>query len=93
MRGLPEANPWSLEIRFLRFSFFHQLPLFFGVRSTVAPDLAMLIRMLEEGGHDDVPREIQRDMASFLLDCGEADTRQRDRLQRLHGVLAAARIP
>jgi len=90
-RGLPEANPRSLEIRFLRFSFFRQLPLFFGVRSTVAPDLALLIGMLEEGGHDDVPPDIQRAMAAYLLGCGEADSRQLDRLRRLNGLPAAAR--
>jgi hypothetical protein len=86
MRDLPEANPKSLEIRFLRFSFFYQVPPFFGVRSTVAPDLATLIRMLEEGGDDELPREIQRDIVAYLLGCGQADRQQQDRLQRLGAV-------
>jgi len=93
MRRLPEDNPGSLEIRFLRFSFFRQLPLFFGVRSTVGPDLAALLRMLEEGIDADVPPEIQRDMISYLLDCGEANRDQLDRLQRVRDALAAAPNP
>ena len=92
MRNLPEANPGSIEIRFLRFSFFSQVPPFFGVRSTVAPDLATLIRMLEEGSDDDVPRDIERDIVAYLLDCGQADRQQLSRLQRLRGLLEAARI-
>jgi hypothetical protein len=89
LRGLPEANPQSLEIRFLRFSFFRQLPLFFGVRSTVRPDLEVLIRMLEEGGHDDVPAEIQRSITSYLLDCGEADRAQMERLRSVRRAFSA----
>jgi hypothetical protein len=90
LRQLPESYPQSLEIRFLRFSFFRQLPLFLGVRSTVRPDLAVLIRMLEEGGHDDVPPGIQRSIASYLLDCGEADGGQKERLRNLKRIPAAS---
>ena len=89
MRRLPEDNPGSLEIRFLRFSFFRELPLFFGVRSTVAPDLTALLRMLEEKNDPDVPPDIQRDMISFLIDCGEANRDQGERLRRLRQALTA----
>jgi hypothetical protein len=91
LRDLPEANPRSIEIRFLRFSFFRQLPLFFGVRSTVGPDLEVLIRMLEEGGHDDLPAEIQRSITSYLLDCGEADRGQMERLRSVRRTLSVDR--
>jgi hypothetical protein len=93
MRNLPEANPRNIEILFLRFSFFYQVPPFFGVHSTVAPDLVTLIRLLEDGGHDELPREIQRDIVVYLLGCGQADRQQLDRLQRLRGLLEAAGIP
>jgi hypothetical protein len=83
MRRLPEDNPGSLEIRFLRFCFFRQLPLFFGVRSTLGPDLAELIRMLETGADPDVPLEVRRDMVSYLIGCREADRAQIERLQQL----------
>ena len=89
MHRLPEDNPESLEIRFLRFSFFRELPLFFGVRSTVAPDLTALLRMLEEKNDPDVPPDIQRDMISFLIDCGEANRDQGERLRRLRQALTA----
>ncbi len=89
MRRLPEDNPGNLEIRFLRFSFFRQLPLFFGVRSTVGPDLVALIRMLEEGSDDEVPPAIQRDMVTYLLDCAEASRDQLDRLRQVRDLLEA----
>ncbi len=81
--SLPEENPASLEIRFLRFSFFHQIPVFFGVRSTVAPDLRILISMLEAHKYENVPIDIQRAMVVYLLDRGEADRSQVTRLRAL----------
>ena len=93
MRRLPEDNPGSLEIRFLRFSFFRQLPLFFGVRSTVGPDLETLIGMLEKGSDDDVPPAIRRDMVTYLLDCTEAGRDQLDRLRQVRDLLEAAPDP
>lgn len=93
MRRMPEDNPGSLEIRFLRFSFFHQLPLFFGVRSTVGPDFTVLLRMLEEKNDTEVPPDIQRDMISFLIDSGEANRDQLERLHRLREALTSAPDP
>jgi hypothetical protein len=93
IRRLPEDNPASLEIRFLRFSFFRQLPAFFGVRSTVGPDLEALVTMLEEGADPDVPRKIQGDIVVYLLDCREADLAQLQRLQRLRAAFAAGPEP
>jgi hypothetical protein len=86
MRGLPDDG--SLEVLFLRFSFFHQIPPVFGVRSWVAPDLERLIAMLEERRYDEVPAQVQRDMAQYVAGCGEADASQRARLRRLDAELA-----
>lgn len=83
LKDLPERNPESLEILFLRFSFFHQIPFFFGVRSTVSPDLSRLIVMLEERAFDEVPRKIQKDIVGYLIGCGEAGRAQKERLQAL----------
>jgi hypothetical protein len=93
MRRLPEDSPRSIEIRFLRFSLFRQLPLFFGVRSTVRPDLEALIRLLEEGSDDEVPPAIQRDIVTFLLDCTEASQDQLGRLRQVRGLLEATPSP
>jgi hypothetical protein len=82
-RGLREENPGSMEILFLRFSFFHQIPPIFGVRSFVAPDLEGLVRMLEERRYEEVPPAIQRDMAAYITECGEANADQLARLRRL----------
>ena len=93
MRTLPEDNPGSLEIRFLRFSLFRQLPLFFGVRSTVGPDLETLIGMLEKGSDNDVPQAIRRDMVTYLLDCTEASRDQLGRLRQVRDLLKAPPDP
>jgi hypothetical protein len=85
LRYLPEKNPGSLEILFLRFSLFHQIPGFFGLRPTVGPDLDRLIRMLEGGVDPAVTTDIRRDIIVYLLGCGEANAVQ---IQRLEAVLA-----
>ncbi|HVO40571.1 MAG TPA: hypothetical protein VMV03_16175 [Spirochaetia bacterium] len=81
LRDLPERNPGSLEILFLRFSLFHQVPGFFGLRHTVGPDLGRLVSMLESGADPAVPPDIRRDMVLYLLGCGEADAAQIGRLE------------
>ncbi|HVP20025.1 MAG TPA: hypothetical protein VMU36_13620 [Spirochaetia bacterium] len=83
LRELPEKNPESLEILFLRFSLFHQVPSFFGVRSTVSPDLERLIVILEAHLDEQVPVDIQRAMATYLRACGEADRFQAARLEEV----------
>jgi hypothetical protein len=83
LRTLPEENPSNPEILFLRFTLFRQLPGFFGVRSTVAPDLERLVALLELRSFDQVPQEIQRYIAGYLLGCSEASAAQRARLEPL----------
>jgi len=83
LRELPRKAPGDPEVLFLRFSLFHQLPPFFGVRSTVVPDLENLIALLELRRYDDVPQDIQRSMAVYLSQTGLADRAQAERLRRL----------
>ena len=83
LRDLPREVPRDPEVLFLRFSLFHQLPPFFGVRSTVGPDLENLIALLELRRYDEVPPDIQRSMAVYLSESGLADRAQAERLRRL----------
>ncbi len=82
-RDLVEANPDSLEIRFLRFTLYSRLPPFFGVRPLVSADLPVLVALLERERYDDVPSQVQRAMAAYLLENAELDRRARERLEKL----------
>lgn len=83
LRDLPRQAARDPEVLFLRFSLFHQLPPFFGVGSTVDPDLERLIELLELRAYDEVPRDIQRSMAVYLATSGLPDHDQAERLRRL----------
>ena len=87
IRELPASDPYDLEIRFLRFSLFSQLPVFFGVRSSVAPDLAKLIDSLEAARYEQVPRDVQGAMVTYLLGSGIPDQPQIRRLEALRARL------
>jgi hypothetical protein len=80
---LVETNPDNVEIRFLRFALFSQLPFFFGVRAYVSTDLAALVEQLEMQRYDDVPPDIQSAIMVYLLANAELDRDRRERLQRL----------
>jgi hypothetical protein len=82
-RDLVETNPGSLEIRFLRFAFFSQLPFLFGVHSYVSTDRAILVEQLASRRFDAVPPDIQRAMTVYLLANAKLDPAARGRLQRL----------
>ncbi|HOX18759.1 MAG TPA: hypothetical protein PKW82_09905 [Spirochaetales bacterium] len=86
-RGLVEAAPDSLELRFLRYSFFSQLPAMFGVGSYLAPDREALVAIFEKGGDARVPRDQALDMVSWLLKEGKLSAPERRRLE-----LAASRL-
>ncbi len=83
LRELPQKAPQDPEVLFLRFSLFHQLPPFFGVRATVGPDLEKLVTLLELRRYDGVPMDVQRSMAVYLYDSGLADRAQARRLREL----------
>jgi len=86
-RGLVEAAPDSLELRFLRYSFHSQLPAVFGVGSYLAPDREALIAIFEKGGDARVPRNQALDMVAWLLKEGRLSAAERRRLE-----LAAAKL-
>lgn len=85
--GLIEAYPGSLELRFMRFAFYSQLPGFFGVGEYVDPDRAILTDLLEQGSDTLVPDSQKREMITWILKDGKPDKRQTARLQT-----AAARL-
>lgn len=86
-RGLVEAAPDSLELRFLRYSFHSQLPSVFGVHSFLAPDREALIAIFERGGDPRVPRNQALDMVAWLLKEGKLSATERRRLE-----LAASKL-
>lgn len=81
--GLVEAHPESLELRFMRYAFFSQLPIVFGVRRFVEPDRAALLELLERKNDPMVPRAQREDMIAWLLAAGDLSGRDRERLLAL----------
>ncbi|MBN1241476.1 MAG: hypothetical protein JXA15_02070 [Spirochaetales bacterium] len=86
-RGLVEASPDSLELRFLRYSFYSQLPAVFGVGSYLAPDREALIAIFEKGGDARVPRNQALDMVAWLMKEGKLSASEKRRLE-----LAASKL-
>lgn len=78
--GLVESWPDSLEIRFLRYSFFSQLPVIFGVGHYVKPDLEAIIILFESGNDNSVPRRQMLDMEEWLRAEGKLSKSDLDRL-------------
>ncbi len=87
-RGLAEEQPSSLEIRFMRFAFYSQLPGLFGVARQVKPDLEALFLILEGTGDERVPLGQQLDMISWLRSGGGLSPSE---LKRLAAAEAAVR--
>jgi hypothetical protein len=79
--GLIEAHPGSLELRFMRFAFYSQLPGLFGVGRHVDPDRAVLIDMLEQGSDDRVPDSQKLEMIRWILKDGKPDKAEAARLR------------
>lgn len=75
--------PESLEGRFLRFSFFHQIPGIFGMGGKVEGDLQITITMLENRDYSFVSKKIQQDMVDYLLRTERLKPQQRIRLEHL----------
>ncbi len=80
--------PGLLEGRFLRFSFFHQIPGIFGVGDKVEGDLKETITMLENRDYSFVGKKQQKDMIDYLLDTDRLKPDQRLRLENLVNELA-----
>lgn len=92
-RGLVEAAPDSLELRFLRYSFHSQLPAVFGVGSYLPGDREALIAIFEKGGDARVPRNQALDMVAWLLGEGKLSAPERRRLELAAAKLQAAGKP
>jgi hypothetical protein len=86
--GLVEAWPDTLEIRFMRFAFYVQLPGIFGVGKYVAPDRAQLVDMLERADDTMVPAKQRLDMIAWILTEGRPSPLEVRRLQLLGSRLA-----
>lgn len=89
--GIAEAFPTSLEIRFLRYAFYSQLPAIFGVGRFVKPDLEAIIALLEAGTDPFVPAAQQADMADWLLAEASLSQAERRRVTAARAALAARR--
>ncbi len=85
--GLVENWPDSLEIRFLRYSFYSQIPGIFSVGHFVKPDLEAMLVMFERGGDSSVPRFQLLEMAEWLRTEGGLGGNERIRLSAAVGRL------
>jgi len=83
MNKAVEKAPGLLEGRFLRFSFFHQIPGIFGVGGKVEGDLKETIALLETRDYEFVGKKIQKDMIDYLLRTDRLSPDRRSRLERL----------
>lgn len=83
MNAAVEKDPSLLEGRFLRFSFFHQIPGIFGVGGKVRDDLEVTISMLEKHDYGFVDKNQQKDMIGYLLGTERPTPEQRTRLENL----------
>jgi hypothetical protein len=79
IRDLAEAHPRDLEIRFLRFVFFEQVPAIFGVSGYVPGDCAVLVDALA-GADESLPPDLRRDMVRYMLSTDALSDEQRKRL-------------
>ena len=83
MNEAVEKAPGLLEGRFLRFSFFHQIPGIFGMAGKVAGDLEKTIALLDERDYRFVDMQLQRDMVVYLLGTDRLKPDQRTWLEQL----------
>jgi len=83
MNEAVEKAPGLMESRFLRFSFFHQIPGIFGVGGKVEGDLKETIALLEQRDYEFVGEKIQKDMIDYLLRTDRLSLDQRSRLEML----------
>lgn len=87
MNEAVDKQPDCLEARFLRFSFYQQIPAIFGVRDKVNKDLAIVIDLLEERTYDFVSRAVQKDMIDYMFGTDKLSEEQRERLTMVYNEL------
>ncbi len=78
-----EQFPNCLEIRFLRFSFYHYLPDIFGIDVKRDNDFSFIINSFGKFDYNFVPIDIQIDMIKFTRDCGRADNETMNMLNNI----------
>lgn len=97
MNSLVDAHPELLEVRFLRFSFFEQIPAVFGVHHHVPQDLRAILELLESGRGREVPPSARADMIAYILGTDEPSAAQRRQLELLKeiesSIAPAPRVP
>jgi hypothetical protein len=80
---LAQRYPQALEIRFLRYSFYEQLPPVFGVSQYVGIDLDAVISLLGQDDGWEGPVTVRRDMIEYILGTAPPDAQQRKVLEEL----------
>ncbi|NCA82907.1 MAG: hypothetical protein EOM72_09215 [Opitutae bacterium] len=81
--GLVEAQPDSIEIRMMRYSFCSQLPGFFEMQRQAEEDLAVLLDLFEKRTFAEVPEAKQRDMMRWILRNAAPPPRARARFEAM----------
>lgn len=79
-KNLAEEQPTSMEIRFMRYALYSQLPGLFGVGKQVKPDLEALFVLFERTGDERVPHGQQLDMIDWLRRDGGLSGAEQKRL-------------
>jgi hypothetical protein len=78
------ADPTDLDARFLRFSFFHQLPAINNVHETARDDAAFVLDRLED---HPAPSILKQQMADYIADCRFLSSDARARAKGLRDTL------
>jgi hypothetical protein len=91
-KNLAEEQPTSLEIRFMRYALYSQLPGLFGVGKQVKPDLEALFALFERTGDERVPLGQQLDMIDWLRRDGGLSGAEHKRLDAAE-LAVRSRVP
>jgi len=71
---------YCMEIRFLRFSFYHYLPDLFGIDRKREQDRQIITDMFKKQDYTFVPKDIQADMIEFTINTGRLEEKTADTL-------------
>ena len=82
-QGLVEANPESIEIRMLRFSFCSQLPDFFDMQTQAESDRKVLIQLLQKRADPMVSEAYVQNSIRWILKNGKPLPAERQQLEAL----------
>ncbi|MFO8061849.1 MAG: hypothetical protein R6U31_02865 [bacterium] len=74
---------YCMEIRFLRFSFYHYLPDLFGIDRKREQDRQIITDMFKKQDYTFVPEEIQADMIEFTINTGRLEKDASDTLKTI----------